>query len=125
MIKIEEISKEEILMYLQYAREEADYRQELIEKMSKEIKQLKKQLEVRKEEVKKEEKKLSIIEKGTKIPPDKQIYVTRCRFCGCKFTYKFEDIHYERLQERTYVICPECGYSKYPFINRKYKGDKK
>lgn len=50
---------------------------------------------------------------------------TKCDVCGCKFTYMEKDIHYKEKTNSAYVICPECDYYKYPFINRKYKGDKR
>lgn len=38
----------------------------------------------------KEEVTMKIIKKGTKTPPDKITYVTKCRTCGCEFTYMKE-----------------------------------
>ena len=35
---------------------------------------------------------MKIIKKGTKTPPNKQVYVIKCRTCGCIFTYKEEDM---------------------------------
>lgn len=34
---------------------------------------------------------MKIIKKGTKTPPDKRIYITKCRTCGCVFTYMEKD----------------------------------
>ena len=31
---------------------------------------------------------MKIIKSGTKTPPDKQVYVIKCRTCGCVFTYE-------------------------------------
>ncbi len=63
---------------------------------------------------------MKIIKKGTKTLPDKQIYVIKCRTCGCVFTYKKQDMRY--ITENTIcVYCPECEYSNVPFIKRKYK----
>lgn len=67
---------------------------------------------------------MKIIKKGTKTPPDKQIYVIKCRTCGCVFTYKELNISYTK-NGLICVYCPECEYSNVPFIKRKYKGDDK
>lgn len=64
---------------------------------------------------------MKIIKKGTKTPPDKQVYVIKCRTCGCVFTYKLENMRYVGT-ETLGVYCPECGYSNVPLIKRKYKG---
>lgn len=63
---------------------------------------------------------MKIIKKGTKTPPDKQVYVIKCRFCGCVFTYKEEEMRYI-TPDCIGVFCPECKYSNVPFIRRKYK----
>lgn len=66
-----------------------------------------------------------IIKKGTKTPPDKRIYVAKCRACGCEFIYMEEDMKYSYLTDCKGVVCPQCNYWVYPFIKRKYKGDVK
>ena len=67
---------------------------------------------------------MKIIKSGTKTPPDKKVYVIKCRICGCVFTYKLDDMRY--ISTNTLgVYCPECDYSNVPFIKRKYKGDDK
>lgn len=38
---------------------------------------------------------MKIIKKGTKTPPDKRIYITKCRTCGCVFTYMEKDMEYK------------------------------
>lgn len=68
---------------------------------------------------------MEIIKKGTKTPPDKRIYITKCRTCGCEFTYMGGDMNYYYLADRKGVVCPQCNYWVYPIIKRKYKGDKK
>ena len=30
---------------------------------------------------------MQIIKKGTKVTPNKIVYITECRTCGCEFTY--------------------------------------
>lgn len=67
---------------------------------------------------------MKIIKKGTKTPPDKQVYVIKCRTCRCVFTYKLGDMRYVGT-ETLGVYCPECGYSNVPFIRRRYKGGKR
>lgn len=67
---------------------------------------------------------MKIIKKGTKTPPDKRIYITKCGTCGCEFTYMGGDMKYY-LADRKGVVCPQCNYWVYPIIKRKYKGDKK
>ena len=67
---------------------------------------------------------MKIIKSGTKTPPDKKVYVIKCRTCGCVFTYKLDDMRYIARDTRA-VYCPECNYSNVPFIKRKYKGDDK
>lgn len=73
----------------------------------------------------KEEVTMKIIKKGTKTPPDKITYVTKCRTCGCEFTYMKGDIKYQYINDVSGVVCPQCNYWVFPFIKRKYKGDKK
>lgn len=65
-----------------------------------------------------------IIKRGTKTPPDKKVYVIKCRTCGCVFTYKLDDMRYITM-DILGVYCPECDYSNVPLIRRKYKGDDK
>lgn len=67
---------------------------------------------------------MKIIKKGNKIPPDKQIYVIKCRTCGCVFTYKLQNMRYVTTNTIG-VYCPECDYSNVPIIKKKYKGDDK
>lgn len=73
----------------------------------------------------KEEVTMKIIKKGTKTPPDKITYVTKCRTCGCEFTYMKGDMEYIFWEDIPTVKCPQCDYSVNIFIKRKYKGDKK
>ena len=68
---------------------------------------------------------MKIIKKGTKTPPDKRIYIAKCRVCGCEFIYMEEDMKYSYLTDCKGVVCPQCNYWVYPFIKRKYKGDVK
>ena len=68
---------------------------------------------------------MKIIKEGTKTPPDKRIYIAKCRTCGCVFTYMEEDIKKLFPDDITKVACPQCNYWVYPIIKRKYKGDKK
>lgn len=67
---------------------------------------------------------MKIIKKGTKTPPDKQVYVIKCRTWGCVFTYKLKNMRYITM-DTLGVYCPECDYSNVPLIRRKYKGDDK
>ena len=67
---------------------------------------------------------MKIIKRGTKTPPDKQVYVVKCRTCGCVFTYKLGDMRWISTGILG-VYCPECGYSNVPFIKKKYKGGKR
>lgn len=127
-MNVEKMTKEEILMCLGDVNEELIYQKELVAKKSDEIRLLRKQLKAETEKSRQEKlnkEKSRIIKKGTKTPPDKQIYVTKCRVCGSIFTYKIEDMHYKEKTGLVYVICPACEYPKYPFINRKYKGNNK
>lgn len=63
---------------------------------------------------------MEIIEKGTKTPPDKKVYITKCKICGCKFTYMEADINYRLTGDK--LKCPQCDYYiDVPSIKRKYK----
>lgn len=44
---------------------------------------------------------IEIIEHGTK-------QVTKCKVCGCKFSYEAEDIISNTIRSRSYVTCPQC-----------------
>ena len=70
---------------------------------------------------------MKIIKKGTKTPPDKQIYVKKCEVCGCKFTYTLNDIDCAIIPDYyRFLNCPQCEYRvSVPTIKRKYKGDDK
>lgn len=68
---------------------------------------------------------MKIIKKGTKTPPNKRICITKCRACGCVFTYMEKDMKYYYLTDYKGVVCPQCNYWVFPFIKRKYKGGKK
>ena len=66
---------------------------------------------------------MKIIKKGTKIPPNKIVYITECRTCGCEFTYmlhnKISGFYYNK-----YLICPQCSYKvSIPFFEKKYNED--
>lgn len=63
---------------------------------------------------------MEIIKRGTKTPPNKIVYITKCRKCGCVFTYIESDRHYG--YDGTKLACPQCTYYVYPLIKRKYKG---
>lgn len=67
---------------------------------------------------------MKIIKSGIKTPPKKQIYVIKCRTCGCVFTYMEKDMQYITV-DSIGVYCPECNYSNVPFIRKKYKGEDK
>ncbi len=71
---------------------------------------------------------MKIIKKGTKTLPEDKVYVTRCRTCGCKFTYRKTDItiqEYGLHDFFEFVVCPQCSYMVFvPFIKKKYKGEK-
>lgn len=67
---------------------------------------------------------MKIIKSGTKTPPKKQIYVIKCRTCGCVFTYMEKDMQYITV-DSIGVYCPECKYSNVPIIMKKYKGEDK
>ncbi len=67
---------------------------------------------------------MKIIKKGTKITPDKLTYITKCKTCGCKFTYMGEDVRVSWCGEK-YLRCPQCSYEVFmPIFKKKYKGDK-
>lgn len=68
---------------------------------------------------------MEIIKKGTKTPPDKRVYIAKCRVCGCIFTYMEKDMEYRYPNDSEGVTCPQCNYWVFPFIKRKYKGDVK
>ena len=65
---------------------------------------------------------MEIIKRGTRTPPDKIIYITKCKTCGCKFTYTKEDDKNIWKDEGLKLVCPQCNYFVYPLIKRKYKG---
>lgn len=66
---------------------------------------------------------MKIIEKGTKILPEEKVYITKCKTCGCKFTYKMSDIEYIGIDCEGLIMCPQCNRRVYvPLIKRKYKG---
>lgn len=60
-----------------------------------------------------------IIKKGTKIPPNKRIYLKKCRTCGCKFTYQEKDMF-----RCDYVSCPQCGYTNFITIKRRLRKER-
>ena len=70
---------------------------------------------------------MKIIKKGTKTPPDKIVYITKCRTCGCKFTYMEKDIDFIIFPKPCdFINCPQCSYGiPVPFFKKKYKGDDK
>jgi ubiquitin len=72
---------------------------------------------------------MEIIKRGTKTPPNKKVYIIKCKFCGCKFTYMEADIKYRLIgccDFYEHLECPQCHYyTGVPFIKRKYKGDDK
>lgn len=68
---------------------------------------------------------MEIIKKGTKTPPDKRVYITKCRTCGCEFTYMEKDIKLLYSSDFERVECPQCNYWTVPIIKRKYKGGDK
>ena len=68
---------------------------------------------------------MKIIKKGTKTPPDKITYITKCKTCGCKFIYMEKDICLGWFCE-DYLKCPQCSYKvSMPTFKKKYKGDDK
>lgn len=68
---------------------------------------------------------MKIIKKGTKTPPDKIVYITKCKTCGCKFIYMEKDICLGWFCEE-YLKCPQCSYKvSMPTSKKKYKGDDK
>lgn len=71
---------------------------------------------------------MKIIKSGTKTPPKKQIYVIKCRTCGCVFTYKKEDVKSSWCGwcVEECLRCPQCSYTvTVPFFKKKYKGEDK
>lgn len=60
---------------------------------------------------------ITVLEKGTK--PIK--FITKCKKCGCKFTYDYEDIHHSYVLEDDYVECPQCTVYCYIIFKRKYR----
>ncbi len=68
---------------------------------------------------------MKIIKKRTKTSPNKKVYVTKCKICGCKFTYMENDIKYiqnDCLGSYKELKCPQCHYYiDVPFIKRVYK----
>ena len=68
---------------------------------------------------------MKIIKKGTKTPPDKITYITKCKTCGCKFIYMEKEICLGWFCEE-YLKCPQCSYKvSMPTFKKKYKGDDK
>lgn len=67
---------------------------------------------------------MKIIKKGTKITPDKKVYITKCRICGCKFTYMEKDTDFTIFSTLCdFINCPQCSYKiPVPFFKKKYKG---
>lgn len=54
-----------------------------------------------------------IIKEGKKLPFAPYVYITKCRKCGCKFTYEFDDIerpHCIDFWYIKYVECPQCRH---------------
>ena len=70
---------------------------------------------------------MKIIKKGTKTLPEAIVYVKKCEFCGCKFTYTTKDIDFTIFPDyHQFLECPQCKYRVVvPSIKRKYKGDVK
>ena len=65
---------------------------------------------------------MKIIKKGTKTPPDKIVYITKCETCGCKFIYMKKDICLGWFCEE-YLKCPQCSCKvPVPNFKKKYKG---
>lgn len=68
---------------------------------------------------------VEIIKRGTKTPPNKKVYITKCKICGYKFTYMENDIKYiqnDCLGSYKELKCPQCHYYiDVPFIKRVYK----
>lgn len=63
---------------------------------------------------------VTVLEKGTKPIKEPTKFITKCKKCGCKFTYDYEDIIL--LWELNYgVACPQCEYIRDLFILRKYR----
>ncbi len=68
---------------------------------------------------------MKIIKKGTKTLPEEIVYITKCRICGCVFTYEEKDMNYINNDGLRGVACPQCSYCQFSVIKRKYKGDDK
>lgn len=54
-----------------------------------------------------------IIKEGKKLPFAPYRYIIKCRKCGCKFTYDFNDIerpHCIDFWYLRYVKCPQCEH---------------
>lgn len=64
---------------------------------------------------------MKIIKKGTKTPPNKIVYITKCKTCGCKFTYMEEDAMLSWFMEN-YLKCPQCSYLQFIVWKKRYKG---
>lgn len=68
---------------------------------------------------------MKIIKKGTKIPPNKIVYITECRTCGCEFSYMLHDKK-PSFYYNTCLRCPQCSYEvPIPFFKKKYNEDDK
>ena len=66
---------------------------------------------------------MEIIKRGTKTLPHEIVYVTKCKRCGCKFTYTTGDFRYIGIDSERVIMCPQCsGWVYVPLIKRKYKG---
>lgn len=66
---------------------------------------------------------MEIIKRGTKTWPHEIVYVTKCKRCGCKFTYTIRDFKYMGFDYEKVIECPQCrGWVYAPLIKRKYKG---
>ena len=62
---------------------------------------------------------MEILKRGTKIPPNKQVYVMKCRTCGCVFTYKEQNFEYIGADNTSCVACPQCNYYNFvPFFKK-------
>lgn len=70
---------------------------------------------------------MKIIKSGNKTTPDKIIYITKCKTCGCKFTYMEKDINFSIFPSpHDFIECPQCSYKvSIPTFKKKYKGDDK
>lgn len=133
-MEVEKLSKKEIIRRWGIANEEVLELKEEISKNDRYIELLTceindsreklRQIEKQEEKAKEEERKSTIIKNGTRITLDSRTYVTKCRICGCVFTYKKEDVCHNSAYALSYVFCPECDCLKFLFIKRKYKGGK-